>query len=111
MNRDTIAGNWKQLKGKVKERWGEFTDDELDQLEGKRDQIIGKRYQELVPVDTTHWLETYCEVARTGSPRSTSERMTCWSVRSNSARPLSARKRWRVARVVRKAVLPGEVEV
>ena len=42
MNRDTVAGNWKQIKGKIKERWGEFTDDELDQLEGKRDQMIGK---------------------------------------------------------------------
>ncbi|RPJ54279.1 MAG: CsbD family protein [Acidobacteria bacterium] len=42
MNRDTLLGNWKQIKGKVKEKWGKFTDDELDQLEGKRDQIIGK---------------------------------------------------------------------
>jgi uncharacterized protein YjbJ (UPF0337 family) len=42
MNRDTIGGNWKQLKGKIKEKWGDFTDDELDQLEGKRDQMIGK---------------------------------------------------------------------
>jgi len=42
MNRDTVAGNWKQIKGKIKERWGEFTNDELDQLEGKRDQMIGK---------------------------------------------------------------------
>ncbi|RPI24761.1 MAG: CsbD family protein [Acidobacteria bacterium] len=42
MNRDTLQGNWKQIKGKVKEKWGEFTDDELDMIEGKRDQIIGK---------------------------------------------------------------------
>ncbi|MBN2013171.1 PAS domain S-box protein [candidate division KSB1 bacterium] len=34
-----------------------------------RDQIIGKRYKELVPVDTTQWLNTYCDVARTGSSR------------------------------------------
>ena len=33
-----------------------------------RDKIIGKRYKELVPVDTTDWLETYCRVARTGTP-------------------------------------------
>ncbi len=31
-----------------------------------RDQILGKRYKELVPVDTTQWLENYCKVARTG---------------------------------------------
>jgi len=42
MNRDTMQGNWKQIKGKLKEKWGKFTDDELDQLEGRRDQIIGK---------------------------------------------------------------------
>ena len=33
-----------------------------------RDQIIGKRYKELVPVDTTRWLDVYCTVARTGTP-------------------------------------------
>jgi PAS domain S-box-containing protein len=33
-----------------------------------RDQIIGKRYKEFVPVDTTQWLDLYCKVARTGTP-------------------------------------------
>lgn len=42
MNWDQIEGNWKQVKGKVKEKWGEFTDDELDVLAGKRDQLVGK---------------------------------------------------------------------
>jgi uncharacterized protein YjbJ (UPF0337 family) len=41
MNRDTIQGNWKQFKGKVKEKWGKLTDDELDQAEGKAEQIVG----------------------------------------------------------------------
>jgi uncharacterized protein YjbJ (UPF0337 family) len=41
MNTDTIKGNWKQLKGKVKEAWGDLTDDELTQVEGKRDQLVG----------------------------------------------------------------------
>ena len=47
MNWDQIEGNWKQFKGKVKEKWGQLTDDELDQAAGKRDQLIGflqKRY-------------------------------------------------------------------
>jgi len=47
MNADTIKGDWKQLKGKVKEQWGKLTDDELDRLEGRRDQLAGaiqKRY-------------------------------------------------------------------
>ncbi len=41
MNKDTMQGNWKQLKGKVKEAWGDLTDDELDKFQGKRDQLIG----------------------------------------------------------------------
>lgn len=42
MNWDTIAGNWTQFKGKVKEQWGKLTDDELDQINGQRDQLIGR---------------------------------------------------------------------
>ena len=42
MNWDRIEGNWKQLKGKAKHKWGELTDDDLDKLEGRRDQLIGK---------------------------------------------------------------------
>ena len=42
MNTDTIAGNWKQVKGKVKEKWGKLTDDDLDVIEGKRDQLLGR---------------------------------------------------------------------
>ena len=41
MNRDILKGNWKQLKGKVRERWGELTDDEIDQIEGEREQLVG----------------------------------------------------------------------
>lgn len=39
---DRIEGNWKQFKGKVKETWGDLTDDELDQIAGKRDVLLGK---------------------------------------------------------------------
>lgn len=42
MNEDTIQGNWKQLKGKIREQWGKLTDDDLDVIAGKRDQLIGK---------------------------------------------------------------------
>jgi uncharacterized protein YjbJ (UPF0337 family) len=41
MNWDHIAGNWKRLSGKVKEKWGKFTDDELIVIAGKRDQLAG----------------------------------------------------------------------
>lgn len=39
---DKIRGNWNQIKGKVKEEYGESTDDELIYEEGKEDQLIGK---------------------------------------------------------------------
>ena len=42
MNEDMIRGNWKQLKGKIKEKWGKLTDDDLGVIEGKQDQLAGK---------------------------------------------------------------------
>ena len=42
MNWDRIEGNWKQMKGKVKEQWGKLTDDHLDVIAGKRDQLVGR---------------------------------------------------------------------
>ena len=42
MNWDQIAGNWKQFKGKVQEKWGDLTDDDLDQAAGQREQLIGR---------------------------------------------------------------------
>ena len=42
MNKDILEGKWKQLRGEVRERWGEITDDELDQIAGRYDQLVGK---------------------------------------------------------------------
>lgn len=42
MNWDRIEGNWKLLKGSIKQRWGRLTDDHLDVIAGKRDQLAGK---------------------------------------------------------------------
>jgi len=42
MNWDIVQGNWKQFKGKVKTQWGKLTDDHLDVIAGKRDQLAGK---------------------------------------------------------------------
>lgn len=41
MNWDEVTGNWKQLKGKVKEKWGKLTDDDLLAVEGKHEQLAG----------------------------------------------------------------------
>jgi uncharacterized protein YjbJ (UPF0337 family) len=42
MDWNRVEGNWKQMKGKVKEQWGKLTDDDLDVINGKRDQLEGK---------------------------------------------------------------------
>lgn len=42
MNDDILEGKWKQLKGHVQEQWGELTNDEVDQIQGKRDVLVGK---------------------------------------------------------------------
>jgi uncharacterized protein YjbJ (UPF0337 family) len=42
VNWDQIKGNWKQFKGKARQKWGKLTDDELDMMEGKREELIGK---------------------------------------------------------------------
>lgn len=36
-----LKGEWRQLRGKVKEQWGKLTNDDLDVIAGKRDQLIG----------------------------------------------------------------------
>ena len=42
MDWDRVEGDWKQMKGKVKERWGKLTDDDLTAISGRRDQLEGK---------------------------------------------------------------------
>lgn len=38
---EKVMGNWNQLKGKVKQKWGQLTDDELSEVEGNLDQLVG----------------------------------------------------------------------
>ena len=42
MNWDQISGQWKRMKGKAKVQWGKLTDDDLDVLDGQRDQLVGR---------------------------------------------------------------------
>jgi uncharacterized protein YjbJ (UPF0337 family) len=42
MNWDRIEGNWHQLKGKAVEQWGKLTKDDMDRLDGKREQLVGR---------------------------------------------------------------------
>jgi uncharacterized protein YjbJ (UPF0337 family) len=63
MDWNRIEGNWKNAKGKVKEKWGQLTDDDLAQINGRRDQLEGKiqqRYglaKDLVRKDVDDWLD------------------------------------------------------
>ena len=45
MDWNRVEGNWKQMKGKVKEKWGQLTDDDLDAIDGRREQLEGKIQQ------------------------------------------------------------------
>lgn len=42
MNKEILQGNWNELKGKVKEKWGKLTDDDLTEIDGESDQLLGK---------------------------------------------------------------------
>lgn len=41
MNWDQIAGRWVEMRGKVREQWGKLTEDDLDVIAGRRDQLVG----------------------------------------------------------------------
>jgi len=42
MNADTLKGQWHQLKGEIKTQWGKLTDNDLDQIAGQSEKLIGK---------------------------------------------------------------------
>jgi uncharacterized protein YjbJ (UPF0337 family) len=41
MNDDILEGKWRQLRGKIRQTWGELTDDEMDRISGRRDKLVG----------------------------------------------------------------------
>ena len=45
MNWDRVEGNWKQFAGQVKAKWGQLTDDDITQINGKREQLEGKIHE------------------------------------------------------------------
>jgi uncharacterized protein YjbJ (UPF0337 family) len=63
MNRDTLKGQWMQLKGRIRQQWGKITDDELDQIQGDRETLIGKlqerygRTREQAEQEVDGWLQ------------------------------------------------------
>jgi uncharacterized protein YjbJ (UPF0337 family) len=64
MNWDRIEGNWKQFKGKVREKWGDLSDSDLERINGRRDQFEGvlqERYgigRDVAKKNIDEWLKT-----------------------------------------------------
>jgi uncharacterized protein YjbJ (UPF0337 family) len=63
MAHDVLEGKWKQLKGKVKQQWGKLTDDDLDVIDGKQEELVGllqERYgyeKEKAEAEFARWIE------------------------------------------------------
>jgi len=64
MDWNRVEANWKQVKGKIKEKWGKLTDDDLAMINGRRGQLEGKiqeRYgaaKDQVRKDVENWYNT-----------------------------------------------------
>lgn len=65
MNEDIVKGKWKELRGKVRERWGKVTGDDVDRLKGSSDELIGllqQRYgyeREQARKEVQEWAKRY----------------------------------------------------
>ena len=64
MNRDILAGKWMQVRGQVKQAWGKLTDDDLNRISGRYDELVGllqQRYgyaRDKAEKEVTHFIET-----------------------------------------------------
>ena len=73
MNRDTLKGQWMQVKGKIRQQWGKLTDDEIDQMQGNAEQLIGRiqerygRTREQAEQEVNRWLAEQGEAPRKAS--------------------------------------------
>ncbi|HEY7698328.1 MAG TPA: CsbD family protein [Vicinamibacteria bacterium] len=65
MNEDVFKGNWKQMKGRLKQWWGRLTDDDVDRISGNAEELIGvlqERYgyeREEAEAEVSRRLEAY----------------------------------------------------
>jgi uncharacterized protein YjbJ (UPF0337 family) len=63
MNQDILQGKWEQLKGEARVKWGKLTNDDIDQIEGQREKLVGKlreRYglaRDRAERDVDEWLK------------------------------------------------------
>lgn len=65
MNEEQFKGRWNEIKGKVKERWGRLTDNEITEINGRRDQLLGyiqTKYgiaKERAELELSRFMDTY----------------------------------------------------
>jgi uncharacterized protein YjbJ (UPF0337 family) len=65
MNEDILKGQWNQVKGNLRKQWGRLTDDDIDQIKGERDVLLGKlreyygKNRDENERDVDRWLEGY----------------------------------------------------
>ena len=70
MNEDTLKGQWNQVKGNLRKQWGRLTDDDIDQIKGDRDILLGKlqeyygKNREQNERDLENWLDGYKTASR-----------------------------------------------
>lgn len=65
MNWDRIEGEWSQVKGRAREQWGKLSDDDVDVVAGRRDQLAGKiqeRYG-MKKEEAVHQVSTWLRLA------------------------------------------------
>jgi uncharacterized protein YjbJ (UPF0337 family) len=72
MNEDTLKGQWTQLKGKAREQWGKLTDDDIDRVEGKSEQLIGRLQERygLAKEDARRQFDAWLNDEPASAPRS-----------------------------------------
>ena len=64
MNKDEFEGMWKQVRGKVRQKWGKLTNDDLERIDGDFDVLIGRlqeRYGKArreIEEEVRGWLES-----------------------------------------------------
>jgi len=74
MNWDEVGGNWNQVKGSIKQKWGNLTDDDLEYIAGSRDKFVGKlqeRYgfgKEQAQKRADAWLEAQLDIETHNAP-------------------------------------------
>jgi uncharacterized protein YjbJ (UPF0337 family) len=71
MNEDTLKGQWNQVKGQLRKQWGRLTNDDIDQIKGDRDILLGKlqeyygKSREENEREVERWLDGYRATSRT----------------------------------------------